>query len=248
MIRTSLCLSFALMFAPVLVGCASGKGDTGGGRGKYLTDAKLTSVEVGTKVGAGGKPATTQPDQVDLGRTVYHIRTSDGDFNTSDPDYSALVRPAVKAGDPNAMKQATSVRCEVQFNYPYLSVYDGQSYVTSDKPAAQTEHVIAGSESTVFILEVDHNGKDAPTDWIHRVYVIKCTGNVSCWPQEQITINGNLPTTRVTLVGEGYYVESTLTGGSWKLNAPAKIEDSQARKDTVAAVKQAAIDAGFTVP
>jgi hypothetical protein len=156
------------------------------------------------------------------------------------PAYCAFTRSTYGANNPS---QAQNVGGASQIVYPFLNVLDGTSYVTGDAPAAQTEHVVAGSQSTDFIVEVDHNGDASnPRSWIHRVYVLKVNDHMCVWAQQ--SLNAPKPT-KATPVKAGQYVESKFNGRLWVLSAPADYATDVARKKAVDDTLAAATAVGF---
>jgi hypothetical protein len=60
-------------------------------------------------------------------------------------------------------------------SFPFFLLENGWAYITGSAPAAQTEHVVAGSDSTTFALEIDRNGQDDPMLFTHRLYVFEAS-------------------------------------------------------------------------
>jgi len=184
---------------------------------------RLLSTGVGTRLGHDGKP-TTDPNGPPVNRTVVQIVAGG-------PSYVAFIRSTYIANDPVRKMQAQNVGWGTQLGYPFLNLMDGTTYITGDAPAAQTEHVAAGSESTEFIIEVDHNGElTDSTKWIHRVYVIKSNSHVCVWAQEYK--NAPRPS-YATPVKEGQFVESRYIDKRWQLSDPKPFAGNQDRQAAV---------------
>jgi hypothetical protein len=244
---------FSTLLLLGLAGCGSKGGGGGGGgesnwfpgKGKWdLENGVLRYADFGTKFGIGGRPVV-DAEQLASGRSVAHIATAKLDPTSKVAEYRALMRPAVKVGDPNPKKQALRLRAFVQQLYPFLNVSDGQTYIVGDRPAGQTEHIVAGSESTILFLEVDHNGFDESEAWIHRVYVLKATEDVYCWARQ--TWNEQ-PSVKATEVPENWYAEVLLKDGSWQIVLVEPIANNPDRQATANDIKTAAQGMGLPVP
>lgn len=201
-------------------------------------NSQLLSTEFGTKKGPDGKPVT---DPTTTGKyTVVHLLAGA-------PAYYGLIRSTYDASDPINKMQAQNVTANTQSSYPFLNLSDGTTYVTGDKPATQTEHIAAGSESTTFIVEVDHNRE--PTDekkWVHRIYVLEVTDHthICVWAQE--SMNYQKPKSG-TPVKENEFVESRYKEGRWVLSSPQLFTDpsNADRQNAVNATKAILSSAGF---
>jgi hypothetical protein len=99
--------------------------------------------------------------------------------------------------------------------FPFFNLMTGYAYASGIAPAAQTEHVIAGSDSTKFIVEVDPNGMPTnPDAWIHRVYVLEGTVNVQA-RDGGVALGSPLSVTATR------YVEVRHDTGSWAVYGPS---------------------------
>jgi len=195
---------------------------------------RLQATEVGTRLGDDGKPTTDPNGRGD--RMVLHLIAGDA-------AYYGLVFSTYDANDPIRKMQAQYVSSGTQVVYPFLRSTDGTTYVTGDKPSAQTEHVAAGSESTKFFVEVDHNGELTNSNrWIHRLYVLECKDHVCAWAQE--SYNAPRPT-NATPVKQGEFVEATYQDGRWKLSAPQAYASVPARLAAVTAALAVLPTVGF---
>jgi hypothetical protein len=197
--------------------CALSRMDTG----KY----RLLSTAVGTRIGDDKKP-TTDPNGPAVNRTVVHVLAGG-------PSYVAMIRSTYNGNDPVRKMQAQYVGWGVQLGYPFLNVLDGTTYITGDAPAGQTEHVAAGSESTAFIIEVDHNNEqNDKSKWIHRIYVVEVKDHICVWAQQYL----NAPRPAYgTPVKQGQFIECKYNDNKklWELNDPKPFASDVDRKNAV---------------
>ena len=226
-----------LICALIGVGCHNPKTKTGYDTCELESMSALTYrlqlSEFGTRLGDDGKP-TTDPNPGN--RMVVHVLAGES-------AYHALLFSTFDASDPVNKFQAQYVGGNTQMLYPFLNTTDGSVIVTGEKPAGQTEHVAAGSESTTFIMEVDHNGDlTNKTKWIHRVYVTEAKDHVCVWAQEGY--NGPKPA-HATKVKQGEFVEATYKDGRWKLSQPQAFGPIVPRQSFVVAALARLVPAGF---
>ncbi|MBC8107420.1 MAG: hypothetical protein H7Z14_12575 [Anaerolineae bacterium] len=234
----ALCLCVSVVLWCGIVGCHNAKVGTYAEcalSGISSVHEQLISTEVGTRIGNDGRPTTG----VGPGTTSFTIAR----LIAGGPAYYALIRSTYDAADPIQKAQAQYVTSGTQSTYPFLNIDDGTSYVVGDKPAAQTEHIAAGSESTAFIIEVDHNGE--PTDdkkWIHRVYVLEVKDHVCVWAQQ--ALNAPKPTYGKK-VKKDEFVESTFKDNRWVLSEPKTFVGITPREKAVTDAKAVANSAGL---
>lgn len=242
------------LFAAVVFFGSSGCSSGGGGSPGWLPgktgwgpeNGTLTYADFGTKFGVGGRPVI-EFEQLAANRLAVHVATVKPDPSNKPADYRAYIKPAVNSGDPNSDKQALRLRAFVQLYYPFLNITDGQSYVVGDRPAAQTDHIVAGSESTIFLLQVDHAGSDVPEMWIHRLYVLKIDPgqSVYCWAQEGMN---QAVTQKKQDVPLNNYAEVTLKDGRWQITKVEPIPASGKLRDFVNDMVAMAGQMGLPVP
>ena len=198
----------------------------------YTRDEDLQQVRGGTTRDSKGKVVIGEK-----GRLLLHIRGS------KEANYHALTGPrnhlgghgptAQISGNPTGyyppgttppdvgttsvpagvLTDNTNGEAKVLSEHPFLMLINGWVYISGFAPAAQTEHVIAGSDSTKFIVEIYRGTATTPDGFIHRIYAVEGTVDT------QALDNG--PVGPVVSVASGRYIEVRYESGAWAIYGPA---------------------------
>ena len=199
----------------------------------YTRDEDLQQVRTATKRDSDGGKLIIEKEK----RLVLNIRGS------KTANYNALAGPrnhlaghsptAQVSGGPtgyyppgtfppdvglNAIPAAvltdnTNGELKVLDEHPFLLLMNGWAYISGFAPAAQTEHVIAGSDSTKFIVEIYRGTATTPEGFIHRVYAVEGT------VETQALDSG--PVGPIVSVAAGRYIEVRYSAGAWAIYGPA---------------------------
>jgi hypothetical protein len=176
----------------------------------------------------------------------YHVLT--GPIRHSTPQIPGPPTPRLERGkvapdkqlNPNAVMTATDdaeTSTHVTTAFPFFFLTSGYAYISGTAPAAQTEHVIAGSDSTKFIVEVDPMAGSTPDGYVHRVFVLEGTVEV------QALDNAGNRRGPLVLVEATKYVECRNDSGTWEIYGPALYPTGA--NDFVSVVEREAQQAGL---